>query len=169
MNCIRRSNGRGVIAPVDDLEVVLPIPGGAGELPLTLDVVLPERSGEALVEPGVVAPDPQDAVLESDSVRPAHAARVEILHDEPLAAFGGADDADCVWEQVVVVAGALDDEVAALKPLERRAARYGAIEHRVGRLGVPGADERVERLEGRISLGLSHTERSPMETLAARA
>jgi hypothetical protein len=53
------------VAPaVDDLQVVLPVPGAAGELPLTLEGVLAERSGEALVEPGVVAPDAQDAVLE---------------------------------------------------------------------------------------------------------
>lgn len=58
----------------------------------------------------------------SNAVGPAHAARVEVLHDKPVARFGGADDGDRVGERLMVVVGALDKEVAALQPLERRPA-----------------------------------------------
>jgi hypothetical protein len=38
-----------------------------------------------------------------------HAARVEVLSDQAAAALGGADDADRVGEQLVVVVRALDE------------------------------------------------------------
>jgi hypothetical protein len=53
----------------------------------------------------------------------------------------------------VVVVGALHEPVAAVEPLERAGARHDGVEERVGRLGDPGADQRVERLKGGISSG----------------
>ena len=70
-----------------------------------------------------------------------------------VAGFGGADDAGRVREQLVVVVGALDEELAALEPLEGDGAPHDAVEQRVGRLGGPRADQGVERLEGRSPLG----------------
>src|SRR5215472_18828389 len=102
-----------VAAPVDHLQVVLPLARRAGKLPLALEGAGSEGGGEALVEPGVVAPDAQHAVLQRDATGPAHAARVEVLHDQPAAGLGSPDDADRVREQLVVVVGPLDDEVAA--------------------------------------------------------
>ena len=138
---------------IGDLQVVLPVARRAGELPLALEVVVGQRGGEALGERGVVAPDAQHAVLKRDAVGAAYAARVEVLHDQAVAVLEGADDADCVRERLMVVARPLNEEVAALEPLEGDAARHNGVKLRVGRLGGPGADQRVERLKGGISLG----------------
>jgi len=62
----------------------------------------------------MVAPDAQHAILKRDAVGPAHAPRVEVFHDQPVADLGGADDADRIGEQLMFVAGPLEDEVAAL-------------------------------------------------------
>ena len=80
-------------------------PGVSASCPLALEGVGPECGREALVERGVVTPHAQHAVVERDAVAPAHAARVEVLHDQPVAGLGGADDADRVREQLVVVTG----------------------------------------------------------------
>ena len=53
----------------------------------------------------------------ADAVRAAHAARVEVLHDQAVAGLGRADDADRVREELVVVARAQDQELAAFEPL----------------------------------------------------
>src|SRR5215831_21391847 len=132
-----------VAAPVDHLQVVLPLARRAGKLPLALEGAGSQRGGEALVEPGVVAPDAQHAAVQPDAIGPAHAARVEVLHDQPAAGLGGADDADHVGELLVVVVGPLDEEVAALQPLERDGARHEGVDLRVGRLCDPGADQRT--------------------------
>src|SRR5262249_50716911 len=120
------------------------------------------RGGEALVEAGVIAPYVQHAVVQRDAIGPAHAARVEVLHDQPVAGLGGADDADRVGEQLVVVAGALNAELAAFQPLEPDAAPHDLVHERKGCLGGPRADQRIQRLKYRISL--SHV----IRTIAAR-
>src|SRR4051794_4236658 len=140
-------------AVVGDLQVVLPVARRPGELPEALERIAAQRGLETLGERRVVAPEAQHAVVERDAVRPAHAARVEVLHDQPVAFLGSADDADRVGEQLVVVVGALHEEVAALEPLERDAARYDGVELRMGRVRGPGADQRVEAVEGGISVG----------------
>jgi hypothetical protein len=53
-------------------------------------------------------------------------------------------------------------EVAAIQPLERGAAQHDAVEHWVGRLGVPGADEhtrsmRRQRLQRYVGAHEHHT------------
>src|SRR5262249_6771139 len=73
--------------------------------------------------------------------------------DQSAAGLGGADDADRVGKQLVIVLSVLDDEVSAIEPLERGAARHDAVELREGRLGRPGADQLVKRREGGISIG----------------
>src|SRR5919108_89393 len=97
------SRASSVAAAIGHLEVVLPVARGPGELELALEGVGAERGGVALVESRGVAPDAQHAVVDRDPVGPAHAARVEVLHDEPVAGLGGADDADPVGEQLVLV------------------------------------------------------------------
>src|SRR4051794_32883229 len=82
----------GAPAPVDDPEVVAPVARRAGELPEALERVVAQRRGVALGERRVVvARDAQHAVVERDPVRPAHATRVEVLHDQPVADLGRAD------------------------------------------------------------------------------
>ena len=54
---------------------------------------------------------------------------------------------------LVLVARALDEEVATLEPLERDAARHDGVDLGVDCLGGPGADEGVERGEDGISVG----------------
>ena len=48
------------------------------ELVETLEGVVAQRGGEALIEAGSVAPDAQDNIIEQEAVRPANAARVEV-------------------------------------------------------------------------------------------
>jgi hypothetical protein len=71
---------------------------------------------------------------------------------------------------LVVVVGALDQEVAALQPLERDRPRHDFVDKAVLRLGLPGTDQRVEGLEGKISIrhvrktvAVSGTHRPPCE------
>src|SRR2546430_1291245 len=142
----------GAAAPVAHAQVVLPVAGRFRELPLALENVRPERGREALVEPGVVAPHAQHACVERDAVCPAHAARVEVLHEQPVAGLGGTDDADRVGEQPVGVAGALNQEAAALQPFEGDAPWHDPVDQWMGRLGVPGTDQRVEGLKHGISV-----------------
>ena len=124
----------------------------AGELGDALEGVVGERGGVALVEAFVLAPVAQHPLLERDAIRPAHAARVAVLHHEPVAVLRGADDADRVGEQFVIVVGALDEEVAALEPLEGDGAGDDGIDEWVGRLGGPRTDQRVEGLQGGIAV-----------------
>jgi hypothetical protein len=111
------------------------------------DADLPRRRALQTVlrgtQPGVVAPHAQHPVVRRHAVRPPHAAPVEVLHDQPVAGLGDTDDADRVGKQLVVVAGALNEEAAALQPLERDAARHDFVDQRMGRLGSPGADQRT--------------------------
>ena len=86
-------------AAIGHLQVVLPVARRSSELPSALEGVVARRGREALGERGVVAPDAQHAVVERDAVCPAHAARVEVLRDQPVAGLRGADDADCIGEQ----------------------------------------------------------------------
>ena len=153
----RRARGRAGVRPsgaaVDHLQVVLPVARRFCELPLAHERVVGHGGREALGERGMVAPEAQHPVLERRAVGPAHAARVEVLLDEPLAVLGSTDDGDRVREQLVLVAGALDEELAALQPLEGDLARNDGVELRMGRLGGPRADERVVRREAGISVG----------------
>ena len=95
---IPRSSSDGcknlLAAAVGHFQVVFPVARGFGELVHALEGIVPQRGGEALVEPGSVAPHPQHAVLERNAVRPAHTARGEVLQDQAVAVLRRADDAD---------------------------------------------------------------------------
>ena len=58
---------------------------------------------------------------------------------------------------------------AALEPLVGDAARHDAVEQRVRRLGGPGPDEGLERLEGRVSLAHVHGRWQRAELIAPSA
>ena len=77
----------------------------------------------------------------------AHAAHVEVLQDQPFAALGATDHADHVGQELVVVVGALDQEVATFEPCERVGARHDVLHEPVLGVDVPGADQRVEALQ----------------------
>ena len=76
-------SGPSTVAAVGHDDVVLPVARRASDLPATLEQIGLDGRRTALRERGVVAPQAQHAVIERDAVRPAHAARVEVLL-EPL-------------------------------------------------------------------------------------
>jgi hypothetical protein len=72
-------------------------------------------------------------------------ARLEALHDQPLTALGVTDDPERVREQLVLVTGTPQEEVAALQPLERDGARHDGVDRRMGGLRGPRADHIFEK------------------------
>jgi hypothetical protein len=52
----------------------------------------------------------------------------------------------------VIVAGAREEDMVALPPFKGDGAKHDGVHRRVGGLGNPGADQRVQRLENRISI-----------------
>jgi hypothetical protein len=86
------------------------------------------------------------------------AARVEVLHREVVLALHHADDGERVRKVGVLVDGTLDQEPATFEPLEGGPpANHRVFHHRVGHLGRPLADQRLERLQLRPRVGLVHS------------
>ena len=79
---------------------------------------------------------------------------------QALAGLGGADDADRLGEQLVVVVRALDEEVAALQPLERHGAEHDGIDRGwvASVAQVPISASKASRAGSRsvMSVGPSH-------------
>src|SRR3954452_5712002 len=119
-------------AAVADAQVVVPITWRPGELPVALEPVGRDNGRESLVEARGVAPEPPHAVRQRGSVGPAHAAGVEVLHHQLVTVFGGTENADRIRDEFGVLGGPLDEEPAAVQPLEGDAAGHDSVEHRVG-------------------------------------
>src|SRR3954453_9729126 len=83
-------------AAVANVQVVVPLAGCASEFPVALEPVGRHGGGEPLVEAGDVAPPSPHAIDQEGAVGPAHAAGVEVLHHQPVAVFGGTENADRV-------------------------------------------------------------------------
>src|SRR5690242_6191208 len=84
LSCVSRLRELGA-AVVDRPQVVLPFAGRPRELVEEHELVWSELRGRALVEAGVVSPPAQDPLIERNAVRPAYAARVEVLQHQPFA------------------------------------------------------------------------------------
>ena len=128
-----------------DREVFVPGLPVARQLPQAGDHVAVQLADEVLREARMVARQRPLVVADGHPVDAMDAARVEVVHRQ-LAALGGADDRDRVGGVRMVVARAVDQELLALEPLERRLAADHAVEHRVRGLDRPGAHEGVQRV-----------------------
>src|SRR4051794_5595251 len=87
-------------AAVANVQVVVPLARCASEFPVALEPVGRQDGGEPLVEAGDVAPPSPHAVDQGGAVGAAHATGVEVLHHQPLAVFGGTENADRVRDDV---------------------------------------------------------------------
>ena len=93
----------------------------------------------------------------TDRVDPMDAARAEVLHREVVLALHHADHAQRVGKVGVLVDRTLDQEPVTFEPLVGGPpANHRVLDHRVGHLDRPLADQRLERLQLRPGVGLVH-------------
>src|SRR4029453_12209857 len=78
------------MAPIDDLEIVVPVDVVLAQLPSTGDGVAPisEAAGKPLREPGCIAPQPPRLGVDIHFVDPEYTSWVKVVHAQPRATAG---------------------------------------------------------------------------------